>query len=197
MTKILLTAFEPYDQWTENSSWLTLVELTRWYDPRFTLITRRYPVDLVAVNERVRKDLMDGFDFAVYLGQSPGSVCIRLESTGLNMRTDGQPLIEGSPAAYTTPLPLQQLKQAVLAERIPIEISHHAGTYLCNALLYLSQHVSSSFKLPTRSLFVHLPLTPEQVASSQVSLPSAAANMMSKAIAKILDTLTQLEQPMM
>ncbi len=112
------------------------------------------------------------------------------------MRTDGQPLLDAAPAAYTTSLSMTQLKQAVLAERIPIEISHHAGTYLCNALLYLSQHVSASFKLPTRSLFIHLPLTPEQVASSQSSFPSATAGMMSKAIAKILDTLVQVEQPM-
>ncbi len=193
MTKILLTAFEPYDQWTENSSWLTLVELTRWYDPRFTLVTRRYPVDLVAVSERIRKDLMDGYDFAIHLGQAPGSPLIRLESTGLNLRTDGHPLIDGGPAAYTTLLPMARLRQAILAERIPVEVSHHAGTYLCNALLYLSQHLTSTYRLPTQSLFVHLPLTPEQVASSQAVYPSASVNMLSKAVAKLLDTLAQLE----
>ncbi len=82
MTKILLTAFEPYDQWTENSSWLTLVELTRWYDPRFTLVTRRYPVDLAAVNERVRKDLMDALTLLCILAKPLALPSIRLESTG-------------------------------------------------------------------------------------------------------------------
>jgi len=29
MTRVLITAFEPFDRWSENSSWLALVELTR------------------------------------------------------------------------------------------------------------------------------------------------------------------------
>ncbi len=33
----------------------------------------------------------------------------------LNMRTDGQPLLDAAPAAYTTSLSMTQLKQAVLA----------------------------------------------------------------------------------
>ena len=29
MPSVLITAFEPYDRWRANSSWLTLVQLTQ------------------------------------------------------------------------------------------------------------------------------------------------------------------------
>ncbi len=189
MTRILLTSFEPYDQWAENSSWLTVVELTRWFETRSKLVTRRYPVDLQAASDRLQKDLQEDFDYAIHLGQAPGSAVIRLETTGLNLRTDGTPLVEGAPAAYLTSVPLVQLRDLLLAERIPVEISHHAGTYLCNAVLYLSQHFSSEFGLATKSFFVHLPLAPQQVATARSTLPSASAEMMARAIAQIIQSL--------
>ncbi len=190
MTRILLTAFEPYDQWPENSSWLAVIELTRWFESCSQLVTRRYPVNLQAASEKLRKDLLDGYDFAIHLGQAPGAPVLRLESTGLNLRTDGAPLVDDAPTAYLTPLPLAQLRNSLLANRIPAEISHHAGTYLCNAILFLSQHFSTQLGLPTRSLFVHLPLAPEQIAAAGVTMPSASTSMMAKAIAQII---TQLE----
>jgi pyroglutamyl-peptidase len=189
MTRILLTAFEPYDQWRENSSWLALVELTRWFESRSQVVTRRYPVHLQAASDRLRKDLLDGYDLAIHLGQAPGSSVLKLESTGLNRRTDGAPLIDGAPSAYITPLPLNQLRDSLISRRIPAEVSHHAGTYLCNAVLYLSQHFSSQLNLPTRSLFIHLPLTPEQVADNAATMPSAGTALMATAIGHVIQVL--------
>jgi len=182
MARVLLTAFEPYDRWTENSSWLTLVDLTSWLETTSTVITRRYPVELQPAGDRLRKDLLDRYDFAIHLGQSPGAPVVKLESTGLNLRTDGQPLIEGAPAAYRSPLDLSELQIRLNQDGIPTEVSHHAGTYLCNAVLYMSQHFSAQLGLPTRSMFIHLPLTPQQVAKDGQTLPSCGVRMMAQAV---------------
>ncbi|MGV3484210.1 MAG: pyroglutamyl-peptidase I [Planctomycetaceae bacterium] len=189
MTRILLTAFEPYDRWSENSSWLALVELTSWLEPRSQVVTRRYPVDLQAASDRLRKDLLDRYDYAIHLGQSPGSAVLRIETTGLNLRTDGTPLIEGAPAAYITPIAVHPMRDQLLANRIPAEVSHHAGTYLCNAVMYLSQHFSAQLSLPTRSVFLHLPLAPGQVAASASTMPSAGTAMMAKALSLVIHAL--------
>jgi pyroglutamyl-peptidase len=189
MTKILLTAFEAYDRWPENSSWMALIELTRWLETRSQLVTRRYPVNLQGASDRLRKDLLDNYDFAIHLGQSPGSPVLRLESTGLNLRTDGTPLVENAPAAYTTLIAINQLRDSLLANRIPVEVSHHAGTYLCNAVLYLSQHFSAELGLPTRSIFLHVPLAPEQVATAASTLPSASSSLMATAIGHVIHML--------
>ncbi len=182
MPRVLLTAFEPYDCWTENSSWSTLVDLTSWLDVRSTVVTRRYPVDLVAASDRLRKDLLDQYDFAIHLGQSPGAAVVKLETTGLNLRTDGQDLLASAPTAYRSPLPLADLSLRLREQGIPVEVSHHAGTYLCNAVLYLSQHFSAQLQLPTRSMFIHLPLTPAQVARSGEAWASCSTSLMAQAI---------------
>ena len=71
MTRVLLTAFEPYDRWPENASWLALADLTNWYDGPVELTTRRYPVELTGMSEKLRKDLQADFDIALHLGTVP------------------------------------------------------------------------------------------------------------------------------
>ncbi len=191
MTRVLLTAFEPYDRWPENSSWLALVELTRWHEGPSEVTTRRYPVELSAMSERLKKDLQDNYDLAIHLGQSPGAPLIKLEAIGLNVRSDGTPLLENAPAAYRSPLPLDLCRKQLVDAGIPCEVSHHAGTYLCNAALYLSQHYSHSFAMKTKSAFVHLPLAPAQAARDCDRLPSMSTPMASAAIAMMIETLTK------
>ena len=191
MTRVLLTAFEPYDRWQENSSWLALADLTKWYDGRPELVTRRYPVDLTTMSERLRKDLQEDYDLALHLGQAPGATLIKLESVGLNVRSEGSPLIPGAPAAYRSALPLDLCYQALTSAGIPSEVSHHAGTYLCNATLFLSQHYAKSFGLRTKSAFLHLPLAPAQVARDHGRQASMSTPMAAAAIALIIDQLTR------
>jgi pyroglutamyl-peptidase len=187
VTRVLITAFEPYDRWPENSSWLALVDLTRWYDGDAEITTRRYPVDLTRMSENLRKDMQENYDFAIHLGQSPGSTLIKLEAVGLNVRSDGSPLISDAPEAYRSTLSLDRCYQSLIDAGIPAEVSHHAGTYLCNAALYLSQHYAKSFGLKTRSLFVHVPLSPSQAARDHGRLASISTPMASAAVAMILE----------
>ncbi|MCC9600048.1 pyroglutamyl-peptidase I [Stieleria sp. JC731] len=190
MTRILLTAFEPYDRWKDNSSWLALVDFTSWYEGEHDITTRRYPVDLPKMRSQLREDLAANYDFAIHLGQSPGSSVIRLEAVGLNSRTNGEPLLVDSPAAYRTNVDVARCGERLVEAGIPAIVSHHAGTYLCNAALYLSLHYSHEMGRRTESLFVHLPLTPAQVAMDGSAHASMSTPMESAAIALIIDQLT-------
>ena len=66
MPRIFISAFEPYDGWSENSSWLALVEFTKRLGPNAKVTTRLYPVDFDIVAERLRKDLAADYDFAIH-----------------------------------------------------------------------------------------------------------------------------------
>ncbi|WP_146598384.1 pyroglutamyl-peptidase I [Novipirellula aureliae] len=189
MTRVLLTAFEPYDRWPENSSWMALIELTRWYDGSAELVTRRYPVELTEMSQKLRADLQENYDLAIHLGQSPGSTLIKLEAIGLNIRSDGTELLANSPAAYRSALPLDESQKTLVDAGIPCEVSHHAGTYLCNAALYLSQHYASTFGMKTKSVFVHLPLAPSQAAKDSGKLASMSTQMVSAALALMIEKL--------
>ncbi len=189
MTRILLTAFDVYDRWTENSSWLALVDLTSWYEGDLQFTTRRYPVDLAKMQERLEQDLQSNFDLALHIGQSPGSPVIKLESVGLNLRSNGQVLLGDGPMAYRSTLDLESCCHKLTLAGIPSQQSHHAGTYLCNAALYLSQHYAQMMGVRTQSMFMHLPLTPSQVAKEQASMPSMSTPMQSAAIAMVAECL--------
>jgi len=200
MSGVLITAFEPYDRWSENSSWLALVELTRSLPASPKVVTRRYPVDFEKAKERLSEDLAAGYDYVLHLGQAPGIGRIHLEAFGLNVGGQSSqlpdefaPLLADGPAAYRSPLPLARWAAKMRDEGIPAQVSHHAGTYLCNAVLYLSQHIAAQRRLTTRSTFIHLPLAPEQVLGERQDLPSLPSATCAAGIQIILSELGQAQ----
>lgn len=193
MCRILLTAFEPYDRWKENSSWLALVDFTSWYNGNLDVTTRRYPVNLPKLKEMLEADISRDFDFAIHLGQAPGIPVIKLESIGLNLRTNGEVLVSGAPMAFRSTADLEGCLQRLVSSGVPAQISHHAGTYLCNATLYLSQYFVEMMGKRTQSVFVHLPLSPGQVAGQETALASMSTPMQSAAVALIAEQLAQSE----
>jgi len=68
MPRVLLTAFEPYEPWPTNASWLALVELTGDLPSTPDVTTRLYPVELAAIQERLAADLKVKYDVIVHLG---------------------------------------------------------------------------------------------------------------------------------
>jgi pyroglutamyl-peptidase len=185
MPTVLLTAFEPYDIWKENSSWLALMELTKNLPDVPKLVTRRYPVDFSAAQKKLAEDLKQNYDYALHVGQAPGSSSIRLEAIGLNIGGTAsqspdqhRQLDPNGPTAYRSDLPLSHWATRLRFAGIPAGVSYHAGTYLCNALLYLSLHYAKINGYRTRSAFIHLPLTPHQVVAEgreQASMTSETA----------------------
>ncbi|MDX1962707.1 MAG: pyroglutamyl-peptidase I [Pirellulales bacterium] len=176
MASILLTAFQPYDRWTSNSSWLTLVELTRQLPVDLQVTTRLYPVDYDAAREAVLADLRDNYDVALHLGQAPGINRIHLEALAINVRQQpGQPaipLLSDGPLAYQSTLPLARWGSELVARGFPAAVSWHAGTYLCNALLYYSLHSAHVLGLKTAACFVHVPLDVSQIMTEPAGTPS-------------------------
>ncbi|HZL88870.1 MAG TPA: pyroglutamyl-peptidase I [Pirellulaceae bacterium] len=195
---VLITAFEPYDRWSENSSWEALVALTKELPPSPKIVTRRYPVDFFAARAKLEEDLAADYDYALLLGQAPGICRVHLEAIGINVGghssqspDEFQPLVENGPAAYRTRLPLDQWAAAVRQAGIPCQVSYHAGTYLCNAVLYLTHHIAQQRRLKTRATFIHLPLCPSQVVGQRQDMPSMTNHDAAQAIRIILAQLAQ------
>ena len=195
---VLITAFEPYDRWTTNASWEALVALTRDLPSSPRVVTRRYPVDFAKTRGKLLEDLAGNFDYTIHLGQAPSSSRIHLEAVALNVAgeaaqspDDFQPLVPGGPAAYRTALPLASWAAKIRTAGIPANVSYHAGTYLCNAILYLAQHLAAEQGLKTQSAFIHLPLSPEQVLQERNDMPSMPTAHCAEALRLILEELNQ------
>lgn len=188
---VLVTAFGPYDCWSNNSSWLCLVELIRDLSEASHITTRRYPVDLREARTMLANDLQAGYDYALHLGQAPGASCVRLEAIGLNVfhhdNESPEPLEKDGPLAYRSALPLAEWAVGLRDEGIPSDVSFHAGTYLCNAMLYWSHFFVEQENFHTRSCFVHLPLAPQQVVAHTEPLAMMPSTMSAAAVRWILD----------
>ncbi len=199
MATVLITAFEPYDRWPENSSWLALVELTRGLPAGPKVVTRRYPVDFELARSRLADDLAANYDFAFHLGQAPGISRVHLEAIGVNIGGHSsqtpdqfQPLVPGGPPAYQTSLPLAEWSAKIRDLGIPCQVSYHAGTYLCNALLYLTHHIARGQRLKTQAAFIHLPLAPQQVLAERQDWPSLPSSQCAEAVRLILQELASV-----
>ena len=202
MPNIFITAFEPYDDWEENSSWLALVEFTKTMPPDARITTRRYPVDFQIVRKRLESDLEEDFDYALHLGQAPGSANIHLESIGVNIGGSSeelpesfQPLVADGPIAYRSELPLGDWASQLRQAGIPTTISYHAGTFLCNATLYLSHHIARQRRLRTKATFIHLPLDASQSAKISKETAALPASLAAAGLRLIVDDLIKRGQP--
>lgn len=200
MTRVLITAFGPYDRWSSNSSWQALVEFTRDLPPEPQVVTRLYPVDFKQVRTRLEADLAADYDFALHLGQAPGIGRIHLEAVGINVGGHSallpdqyQPLVEQGPVAFRTALPLSDWAGKLREHGIPAQVSYHAGTYLCNATLYLTHYFAQLRGWKTHAAFIHLPLAPEQVLEERQDYPSLPTPMVAAGLRLILGSLTPAE----
>jgi len=176
--KILVTAFEPYDHWRTNSSWEALTELLRTRGVPAGVTTRRYPVDLDKLTERLSQDLEKGFDAVLHLGQAPGACAIHLETIAVNVagvtHSPGGwfgPIVPDAPVAYRSRYRVSELCAEINSGGVPASISYHAGTYLCNALFYLSHHWHAIRGIDCPVGFAHIPLTLDQIIESGREMP--------------------------
>ena len=194
MSTVLLTAFEPYGRWPTNASCLALDELSREMPSSPQITTRIFPVDFEVVKTRLAEVLKADFDYVFHLGQAPGSAQVQLEAIGLNVACDEDAgsyrrLCDDWPVAYRSSLPLFDWAQRIRAARIPADVSFHAGTYLCNAALYLTHYYIERMRLKTQAVFVHLPLDPTQVPAEKEDMPSLSAALSAKAVRTVLESL--------
>ena len=196
MTRVLMTAFGPYGKWKDNASWLALVELTRTLPRSPEITTRLYPVDLDMVRDKLEQDLAAEFDYAIHLGQAPGASSVQLEAIGVNVGAaannqidQSKPLIDAGPVAYQSSLPLARWAETLRSSGIPARVSYHAGTYLCNAALYLTHFLCEQKGWMTRATFVHLPLTTAQAMADGAALPSMPSTTAADALRLILQQL--------
>ncbi len=194
--RVLLTAFEPYNQWEKNSSWEALIALLSERGASPNIVTRRYPVDLAKLRSRIETDLSQGVDVVLHLGQAPGISEMHVEAIALNIAGVGalqngeyRAIVEGAPVAYRTSLPIGDWVNDLNSMGIPASVSYHAGTYLCNAAMFLSHHWFERRQERPLVGFVHLPLTPEQVGSNGIGGPCMSIQQTSQAIGRVIDRI--------
>jgi pyroglutamyl-peptidase len=162
---VLLTGFEPFGGDQVNPSWLVAQALHGRVIAGARVESLCLPcvfgasLQLLAANRRAL---------------SLERVAINLDDARIADNAGAQPVdlpvLPGGPAAHFSTLPIKAMVNAVQQAGLPAELSHTAGTFVCNHVFYgLMQQLRK--RRGVRGGFMHLPPLPSQaVAPGQQGL---------------------------
>jgi pyroglutamyl-peptidase len=167
--RVLLTGFRRFGPHTANPS-EELVERLRAHPPRgVRLVARVLPVEYRTAFSAVREVLDAGdADVVLHLGLAAARPDVQVERFALNWRggeqpdeagvaTEGEPVDPSGPAAFLSTVPVDGLVAAIRGAGLPCTPSSHAGTFLCNQVLYQTLLHADRHGGGVRAAFLHLP----------------------------------------
>ena len=172
MRKILITGFEPFGSYAENSSWEAAKKVASFGVFNADIATECLPMSFVRAPMALREAIdRHTPDVVIMLGQSATADRIKLERVALNMmdsvkgdndgaKPDEEPIYEGEERALFTSLPIKHLRSAIEAQGIAVKISNSAGLYVCNRVYYEALRLCKERAM--QAIFIHLPLYEEQ-----------------------------------
>lgn len=201
--RILLTGFTPFGGMPLNPSEEIVRHISENTDalPGVSLSIDVLPTVFQAAGEKIRENISRFLPHSVLmLGVVPGSDHFRLERFAINIDDsdmpdlagdipDGRPIELTGPAAYETNLPLRLLARTLGSREIPVRFSSHAGTYVCNHVLYAALHVIKEEQLDTQCGLIHIPLMSEQVTDAGSKLPALPLATMVEAVKACIEAL--------
>ena len=197
---VLLTGFAPFGGETINPSYEAVATLPDRIGA-IALTKARLPVSFAQSGPALETLLEDCRpDAVICVGQAGGYAGIALERVAINLRdatspdNDGaqpvnEPVVPGGPAAYFSTLPVKDMAAALRQKGIPAFVSHSAGTYVCNNVMYTLLHLIERKNLPIRGGFVHVPYSMEQAAAKPSGTPSMALSQITRALELAVRTL--------
>ena len=170
--RVLVTGFEPFGEYSENSSWAVAQRVASCGVEGAEVVAVQLPVSFARVGEVLRSAIeLHTPDLVIMLGQSGTTDRVKLERVALNMmdsangdndgtKPDEEPIYKGEDNALFTSLPIKQLRSAIEAQGIAVKISNSAGLYVCNRIYYEALRMCKERAM--QAIFVHLPLCKEQ-----------------------------------
>ena len=197
--RILLTGFEPFGNYKENSSW-AVAEKVAALGFEGVSVTR-LPVTFAGVAAALRKAVEEHCpDAIVMLGQSAGIDYVKLERVAINMMDsasadndgylpDEEPIYPGGEAALFTNTNIKELCRAVEEQGIAAKVSNSAGLYVCNRLYYEALQLCKKNR-GMKALFVHLPLYEGQPSATE-DQPTMLHDDMAQAVNIIIHKIGQ------
>lgn len=185
--KTLLAGFEPFGEHAENPSRLIVRRLAEEGIAGTDLVTAELPTVFAAADAEIRRLLdLHRPDLLLSIGVASGRSVISVERIGLNLddtalpdnagvASEARPIVEGGPLALASTLPVLDMRAAIGRLGLPAEVSNHAGTYVCNHVLYAALHHAQARGYATRIGFLHVPQIIGPTARSSLGLDDLVA----------------------
>ncbi|MDT0183184.1 pyroglutamyl-peptidase I [Microbacterium sp. ARD31] len=183
MTTALLTGFEPFGGDSFNPSGAAVRQVASSWTGSAELVVDVLPVAFAGAANRMRELIArHSPDVVLATGLAGGRTAVGVERIAVNLidaripdnegeQPVDEPSIPGAPAARFASLPVKRIVRELGGAGIPAELSHSAGTYVCNHVFFTALDAAPA---PSRSGFVHVPWSREHAPTADAaSLPFA------------------------
>jgi len=193
--KLLITGYPPFDQFPLNSTHQLIESMKADLPVELSALSESIVFDIVDFDntdsdsqQRTMlasyRRVMDSYqpDVCLFCGQAAARTMLTLETIAINI-FKGDIIDPVGPPAYWATLPEQKTLVANLcAASIPAKLSHHAGTHLCNHILYTALRDAEQSGTGVRAGFLHLPMTASQVIEGNENRPFVPLSMTREAL---------------
>lgn len=177
---VLLTGFEPFGGDESNPSGDAVERIAASWNGDAELITAVLPVTFAGAAAAMR-ELIETHrpSIVIATGLAGGRTAISVERVAVNLidaripDNDGaqpidEPSVPGAPAGAFATLPVKSIAAAIRGAGIPAEVSHTAGTFVCNHVFFT---VLQAVPSDVRAGFIHVPWATEGAPTGQPALP--------------------------
>ena len=174
--RILITGYPPFDAFPMNSTHQLIESMTAELPSELSSVRASIALEMVDFDNTDSRSqqqtmlasyrrLIDQHtpDICLFCGQAAARSWLTLETIAINI-FKGNPIDPDGPAAYWASLPNQgDLVATLQQDGIPAKLSYHAGTHLCNHILYTALREAELQGTGMMAGFLHLPMTAKQV----------------------------------
>ncbi len=179
MNTLLLTGFEPFDGDAFNPSWAVALALDGQRIGGARVVAVQLPCVFATALPALQAALAAHRPrWVLALGLAGSRSAISVERVAVNLvdaripdnagaQPIDQPVLAGGPAAYFTGLPAKAIVARLQQAGHRAELSHSAGSFVCNQVFYGLMHALAAPPGSAASAtggFIHLPPLPEQAA---------------------------------
>lgn len=184
---LLLTGFEPFDGERVNPSWAVAQALHGKRVGAARVVAVQLPCVFATAPAALQAALaVHRPQWVLALGLAGSRSAISIERVAVNLvdaripdnagaQPVDEPVVVGGPAAYFTGLPAKALAARLQQAGLAAELSHSAGSFVCNQVFYGLMHTLAA-QPGVVGGFVHLPPLPEQAARHPAARPMALAD---------------------
>ena len=171
MKKLLITGFEPFGGAAVNPAWEAVKRLPERIGD-YELMKLQIPTAFGEAAQLVLSWAESWKpDAVIAVGQAGGRSAVTPERIGINLRLAtipdnrgvqpaGEKVMLDGPDGLFSPLPVENMAEAIRKKGLPGQVSNTAGTFVCNDVLYSLLY---RFKgTAVRAGFIHVPWLPEQ-----------------------------------
>jgi pyroglutamyl-peptidase len=207
VVKILVSGYSSWARAPENPSTVVIENLKQRDWPNVEIRFVHMPVASESLYGTMAQ-IIDEFQPDAWLGMGVAGreASIQLEKLAINRRhfpivpdIDGLTanqlsVVDGGPLAIEANFPNEQLIKALTDSGVSANISFHAGTHLCNQMLYIGNYLAEQSASQMLCGFVHIPYikAPEGEALKYIDAPKTMdEEPLTNAIALLVRELSQ------